>query len=125
MTENKKLNTQALSLKIKDNEEDQLIIKEKVGSILFACVTEKDGDAHNIKAGMVGSFSLKSIAQSLESITTASAQALKEHHDFTPSDFISLMAAISSEVLDTVFEDDINDAVAKALVKKIKASSKN
>lgn len=117
-----KLDTNALTIKIKSNDTGEILTEENGASILFASVIGSDKGNTQIKAGMAGEFSQESILQSFEAVTDATIHGLKQTDDsFDAEDFIQLMSGITSEALDRNFNDKEKlSALLMALAKAVK-----
>ena len=116
----KKLNTNTLTVTIKDNESGKVLIKEKAGSIIYAAVVAEDKKGQMFNTGVAGEFSLNSLMRSLEAVLDASAGALINSYDLDAEDFIGLMTtAMTNSVNRNFSKEERVKAMRKGMAKKI------
>lgn len=124
-TDREELNTNLITVIIKNNETGEVVAEETVGSILFAGVTEVQENGHGISAGVAGEFNINSLLQSVEAILDTAVQALKESYDLDADTFIKMMGKMTSGTIERNFsEADRMLAMIKGLAELAKKDEK-
>jgi hypothetical protein len=122
----KKLNTNTLTVTIKDNESGKVLIKEKAGSIIYAAVVAEDKKGQMFNTGVAGEFSLNSLMRSLEAVLDASAGALINSYDLDAEDFIELMStAMTNSVKRNFSKEEQVKAMIKGMAKMSEKTKSN
>ena len=114
----KKLNTDTLTVTIKDNKTGKVLIKEKAASIIFAAVVDTDKKGQMFNTGVAGEFNLDSLMRTVEAVLDASADALKGVYDLDAEDFLELMsAAMANSVKRSFSKEEQVKAMIKGMAK--------